>query len=484
MRARAAALLALALAAAPSAAQAPRPPVGRDAALALTYPPLRFAPEGVRRERLAGDVPVLFLRDSTLPLVTVMARFEGGYALFPRERYAAATALPGLLRYGGTTSLPPDSVDLLIETLALQMSFGSGGASVSSSVNSLTSTLDEGLALWADMLRNPRFDSAELEVWRGRELENVRRRLDDPRRLAFSEFNRIVYGDHPIGWEMVPEDLQRERLAPEVLRALHRVIVCPRNLVLGVTGDIEWESARLLLETLLDGWENCPEPLPPRPEAHPRLDPAVYLVHRDLSQSTVVMAHRTGVRQGETEDYFASRIGNAILGSSGLSSRLVTRVRTELGLAYSASSIWTTPRDADGLIGAITQTRSEGTLATVEAVVDVLEDVRTRPPEVDEVSLAVDQAVNGFVFNFQTAAQMVSRQMLYLALGLSPDWLDRYLDGIRRVEPEDVLQVFERHLRPQDLTLLVVGDTTAIAKPMERFGRVVRWDPVAGRAVR
>ena len=30
---------------------------------------------------------------------------------------------------------------------------------------------------------------------------------DDPQRLAFAEFNRLLYGDHPVGWEMKAEDL-------------------------------------------------------------------------------------------------------------------------------------------------------------------------------------------------------------------------------------------------------------------------------------
>jgi zinc protease len=452
------------------------PPVGRDAALNLEYPALSFEPPRARLEHVGGDVPVLFLEDHRLPLVSVFARFKGGYGLFPRERYAAATALPALLRNGGTVALPPDSVDLRLESLAVSTSFGSGGESMFASMNVLTSVLDEAVTLWSDILQRPRFDSAQVEVWRGRELESVLRRLDDPRRLAFSEFNRLMYGDHPTGWEMEASDLDPEDLRPELLRAIHREVFCLDNLVLGVTGDIGWDEARGKLEELVAGWPPCPRPLPEPPLPEIRREPGVYLIPRDLNQSTVVMAHATEVRRGDTGEYFASRIGNAILGNSGFSSRLLSRVRTEAGYAYSASSLWTTPRRAPGLVGAITQTRSETTVAAIRLILETIGQMTQEPPSAEEVALAVDQTVNGFVFNFENPSQVVSRQMLYLAQELPRDWLQQYVDGIQAVEPEDVGDVFARHVDPGDMIILVVGKPEEFDAPLEALGNVRIWE--------
>lgn len=478
---RSAAAVAYAVVAVPAVLAAPlvaqdAPPIGRDAALALRYPALSFEPPQIRLEHLAGNVPVLFLEDHRLPLVSIFARFKGGYGLFPRERYAAATALPALLRNGGTTGLSPDSVDRRLESLAVSTSFGSGGESMFASINVLTSVLDEAVSLWADILQRPRFDSAQVEVWRGRELESVLRRLDDPRRLAFSEFNRLMYGDHPTGWEMDAADLDPEDLRPELLRAIHSEVFCLDNLVLGVTGDIGWDVARSRLEELIAGWPPCPGPLPDPPLPQIRREPGVYLIPRDLNQSTVVMAHATEVRRSDTEEYFASRIGNAILGNSGFSSRLLSRVRTEAGYAYSASSLWTTPRRAPGLVGAITQTRSETTVAAIRLVLETIAQMTEAPPSAEEVALAIDQTVNGFVFNFENPSQVVSRQMLYLAQELPRDWLQQYVDGIQAVEPEDVGDVFARHVDPDDMIILVVGQPEEFDAPLEALGNVRIWN--------
>ncbi len=195
----------------PTEGQANRP-VGRDAAMGLRFGKLSFDPPEVQRRTLESGVAVFLSEDHSLPLVTLYARFQGGYAVLPRSFYAAASALPGLLRTGGTTVLPPDSVDYLLDFYALQMTFGGGGQSTYSSVNTLTKHLAPAIGLWSDILLNPGFDSREVGVWRDRQLESIRRRADNPGLLAVSEFNRIMFGDHPIGWELSEEDLNPERM--------------------------------------------------------------------------------------------------------------------------------------------------------------------------------------------------------------------------------------------------------------------------------
>jgi predicted Zn-dependent peptidase len=416
------------------------------------------------------------MEDRTLPLVTLYARFDGGYALLPREEYAAATALPGLLRSGGTRSMPPDSVDNLLDFYALQLTFGGGGESMFSSINTLTRHLDSAVALWAEMLRNPGFDADEVEVWRGRQLESVRRRTDDPGLLAFSEFNRLMFGDHPIGWEMTEGDLAPERLSAEALARVHAKTFCPENLIFGVVGDVSWNEIEPLLESMMEGWPACTEPLllPPIPSM--REDGGVFLVPRDVNQSTVIMAQPGGIRQSADPDYFASRIGNSILGASGFSSRLLSRVRTEKGYAYSASSLWTTPYRYEGIVGALTQTKSESTIAATRLILETIQEMREIPPSEAEVDLAVQQIVNGFVFNFQDPAQIVSRQMFYLSQGLPEDWLERYLRGIQRVDPDDVRDVFRRYVNPSTMTIMILGNPDDFDAPPESLGEVRIWD--------
>lgn len=466
-------LLAIALAALPAAAQVTDT---RTAAGRLRFPELRFEPPEPEIHKVEG-VRVLFLEDRTVPLVNVMARFEGGYGLFPRDMYAAGTALPALLRYGGTVALSPDSLDERLEYYALQSTFGGGGESVFASMNTLSEHLPETLNLWTSMLRTPRFDTAELEIWRGRELDAVRRQPDDPQRLAFSEFNRLLYGDHPVGWEMRAEDLSPAVLNIDNLRRLQARILCRDNLLLGVTGDVSWGDMEALLTPVLKGWPKCARPLPEAPPPHIRDQGGVFVIARPLEQSVLVMAQPTSVTLGDG-DYFAAQIGNTILGAGGFSSRLVARVRTEEGYAYSAASLWTTPRRYEGLLGVVTRTRPENAAPTLRLILDVLNGMRDAAPQRDEVDTAVDQIANGFVFNFETTAQIIARRMSFLAQDLPDDWLEDYLRGVQGVTPESVLAVFRKHLHPERMTILVVGDPARMdMQALAALGPVTMLEP-------
>lgn len=447
----------------------------KDRAMALEFQELRFDPPAARKEILSTGIQVFYLEDRSLPLVTLFARFKGGFARLPREMYAATTALPGLLRAGGTQSLTPDSVDHLLDFYALQTAFGGGGESSFSSLNTLTKYLAPAVELWKDILRNPRFSAREVEIWRGRQMESIRRRKDSPGGLAFSEFNRLMFGDHPIGWEMEEGDLAPDRLSPQLLSQVHARIFCPENLILGVVGDVAWEDLKPLLEDLVADWPSCSVPLPESPTPVMRREGRVFLIPKKLTQSTVVMAHPGGVTQGANEAYFASKIGNSILGGSGFTSRLVARVRTEKGWAYSASSLWTTPSGYEGIVGAVTQTKSESTVATVRLILETMEEMRASPPRREEVDRAISQIVNGFVFNFQDPSQIVSRQMYYLAEGLPEDWLEQYIQGIQRVSPRDVHQVFREHLHPEDMIILILGNPEDFDLPPETLGEVQIW---------
>ena len=462
---------------APAAQAAQQLPAGREAVEALSFEPLEFEPPVPERRTVSG-VRTLLLEDRTLPLVTVFARFRGGYGLFDREDYAAAMGMPELLRYGGTTALAPDSVDEVLEFHAIQTSFGSGGGSISSTLNTLTEHLGVAVDLWGEMLLRPGFDEQQIEVWRGRQLDNVTRLRDDPARLAFSTFNRLLYGDHPVGWEMEEADFGPERVTPARFEEIHRRIVCRDNLLLGVTGDIAWHEAEPLLSRLVASVPECAEPLPEPPVPDIRREPGVFLLERDLEQAVIVMAHPAAVRLADDPDFFAATIANSILGAGGFSSRILARVRTEEGYAYSASSVWTMPRRAEGILGAITRTSPRNTVPAIEAILETMAELRDEAPSEGEVRTAVDRIVNGFVFNFDSPAQIVARTMYYLALDLPEDWLERYLDGVQDVSPPDIRETLARHLHPERMTILVVGDPDRIGlAALQSLGPVTVLDP-------
>ena len=192
------------------------------------------------------------------------------------------------------------------------------------------------------------------------------------------------------------------------------------------------------------------------------------------------------VRLADSDDYYAAQIGNSILGGGGLTSRLARRVRTEEGLAYGVASVWTTPRSSSGIIAATTQTKSESTVEAIHVIAGILGEVASAPPDDAEVRDAVDRIANGFVFNFETPALIVSRQMVYLSQNLPLDWLSRFLEGVQGVTPSAVHKVFRENLAANgldDMVIVIVGDPAAFDPGLEDLGpvRLLEQDEAAPR---
>jgi hypothetical protein len=161
---------------------------------------------------------------------------------------------------------------------------------------------------------------------------------------------------------------------------------------------------------------------------------------------------------------------SSILGG-GFHSRLFRKVRSDLGLAYHASSSWGAGYDQPGVFQVSIGTKSESTVAAIEAALAEVERIRSEPVSAEELKTAIDGVLNSFVFNFDTRSKTLRRQVNYLYWNYPEDFILRYRNAISEVTAEDVLRVAKEHLLPGDMKLVVVGNVADFDKPLSSLGR-------------
>ena len=67
--------------------------------------------------------------------------------------------------------------------------------------------------------------------------------------------------------------------------------------------------------------------------------------------------------------------------------------------------------------------------------------------------------------------------MFYLAQDLPQDWLERYVEGVQGVSANSVHNAFASHLRPEDMMILIVGDSERIGlDALREFGPVTHLE--------
>jgi hypothetical protein len=197
----------------------------------------------------------------------------------------------------------------------------------------------------------------------------------------------------------------------------------------------------------------------------------VYFVNKtDVNQSNILIGHLGGILRDK--DYPALEVMNSILGG-GFHSRLFQKVRSDLGLAYHASSSWGARYDQPGVFQIAIGTKSESTVAAIEAALTEVERIRTEAVGADELKTAIDGVLNSFVFHFDTRSKTLHRLVNYRYWDYPEDFILQYRNAIREVTAADVLRVAKEHLHLEKMKLVIVGKVADFDKPLSSLGKPV-----------
>jgi len=440
----------------------------------LTYGPLDFElpdADGFRRE-LAGGVAAYLVPDRSLPLVDITVRFRIGSWLEPVEQTGLASLTGELMRTGGAGELEAKAFDEAVEAVAGNFSAFIGSTSAGMSMNCLTTVLDECLDLFFSMLTEPRFDGDRLDLAKENELEGLKQRNDDPVDVAGREGQWLLYGrDHVESRFITAASL--EAVGRDDLVAFHRRYVHPAHMVVAAAGDFDSDELAAKLSALLgrfgeEGREQAP--WPPRSAAYEPA-PGVYVARQDIPQGRVQIGHRTFQREDwGHRDHFALSMMNGVLGGGGFTSRLMKRIRSDEGLAYGAYSSFGIGNYWPGNLAIGFQSKSETVAFAAKIALEEVDRMRTELVPEDELRTVKAAAIETFPSNFESAEAIASIFAQDEFLGRPHDYWRTYRANVEAVTPADVKRVAERHLLPDSLVMLIVGNWEEI-EPGDADGR-------------
>ncbi|NDC63642.1 MAG: insulinase family protein [Planctomycetia bacterium] len=427
----------------------------------IAFQPLAFEPPAAASfRRVLPDGTVVYVAPShEFPLINLSVTFKGGASLDPADVPGLVSMTARLVREGGTPKLSPEAFDETLDFLATEAGVSANETFTTATMNCLASTFDESLALFVDMLRTPAFDEGRLETAKARLIESLKQRNDDASSILTREWRRLLYGaDHfeasePTGRTVAA--ITRERLA-----GMHARIFHPGNMIVAVSGDFEEQAMLGKLEKALAGWkrgEPVPDPTPPTAV----LEPGLYHVPKDIPQGKVVMGLRTITR--DDPDAIPFLLLNDILGGGGFTSRIMQQVRSNEGLAYSARSAITPRVYYPGDFRAGFESKNPTVALATKIVLEQVRGVREELVTEEELETSKQNLVETFPRQFESKPQM-------LRVFVNDEWTHRpadywktFRDRVRAVTREDLRRVARKHLDPERMAILVVGDWEKIA---------------------
>jgi len=440
----------------------------------LKYPPLGQVkiPEPVQLT-LSNGMRVFLLEDHELPLIRGLALVRTGNLFDPSDKRGLSQVMADVLRSGGTKSKTGDQIDEELENIAGTVESGMDESSASVSFSGLKETADQVLAVFKDVLTNPEFRQDKLDLTLTQYRSAIARRNDDPGDIPGRELTRILYGkETPYGWQ--PEYADLARIHREDLIAFYQRYYFPKNIMLAVYGDFAAADMKDKLEKLFADWKVEQPPAPPFPAVTAKPAPGIYFAPKeDVTQTFFSIGELGGTLRDP--DYPALEVATNILGE-GFSSRLVSRIRTQLGYAYSIGASWAASYNYPGTFRIGGSTKSMTTVETVQAIREEVEKIRTTEVTEKELDEAKQAVLNSFVFFFDSPSKTLNRVMRYEYFGYPKDFLFQYQKAIAGVTRADVLRVAKDHIHPQELAVVMVGNPKEFGKPLTALGKVTELD--------
>jgi zinc protease len=440
------------------------PPAYRD----LKFPPLKHIPiPNVATYTLPNGMKVFLLEDHELPVVSGTVRVRTGNLFDPPDKVGLADLTGVVMRSGGTKSKTGDQLDEELENIAASVESNIGESNGSVSFTALKENSDEVLGIFRDVLTEPQFRQEKIDLAKSEMRSGIARRNDDPHGVTQREFTNIVYGkDTPYGWQI--EYATLDRIKRDDLISFYRRYFFPANMLMAVWGDFSTPEMEAKLAKLFAGWTYQQPKVPPFPPVQEKARPGIYIANKeDVTQTFFAEGHLGG--ELKDKDLPALEIMADILGG-GFQSRLMQRVRTQLGLAYDISADWGAHYDHPGLFQIAGSTKSASTEETFKAIQEQVQRIRTSEVSSDELETARQSALNSLVFAFDTKAKTLGRLLNYEYFGYPKDFIDHYQRGLEAVTRGDVLRAASEHIHPRDLTIVAVGKTEEFEKSLATLG--------------
>lgn len=428
----------------------------------LVFKPLNFkAPNAADYKRTIADGITVYMAPSKeLPLVNLSLSFRGGAFTDPADAPDLTSAMASLMRSGGTTTIKPDELDEKFDFLATNAGVSAGSETITASMNCLASNLDASMALFFDMLRNPGFDQARLDVMKGQAIEGMKQRNDDASSIMGREWRNLIYGENHFEGRQSTID-SWNNITAESIAAQHKRLIQPGNVIISVTGDFDPKEMAAKLESYLKDWPKGDRaPNPPAPTD--TIAPGVYNVGKDIPQGKVRVGRRSIMR--DDPDYFAAEVMNDILGGGGFTSRLMRSIRSNEGLAYGVGSRFGAGTYYPGTFSVGFDSKSPTVALAIQLMQDEFKRMQSEPVTSEELEVAKTSFVESFPQTFSSRDAMLGIFVSDEWSGRDPSFWQNYRDNVSKVSAEDVQRVAKKYLNLDDMVILVVGDWAPIAK--------------------
>lgn len=320
-------------------------------------------------------------------------------------------------------------------------------------VKSAAAHLDTSLDVISDMLINATFDPVEIDKERGVIMEELNMYQDTPTYQIGWDFEQLVFGDQPMGWDQVGTKDVIYGVNRDDFVAFKKSLYVPKNTVISIAGNVHHDEVVKMVEKYFADMD-----LADPTREHALLQPLntskrVFLRERKTEQSHICVGFPQVAELDK--DFWVTKVLSVALGA-GMSSRMFMSVREEKGLAYYIGSA------AEGFTDSGIFTTNAGVDLTridlaITAVIDEYKKIASETITEKELKKTKEFIKGKMILKLEDSeeyAHLLGKYQVLYGMTREPEEIAA---GVDAVTADDVRRLAEETFKLEKMYLAVIG---------------------------
>ncbi len=409
-------------------------------------------------EQFIGGIKLITVPTAIRDVVTIAGSFEGAGSAYSKNRMLPRLVTEMLDQ--GTRYHDRFRTAEILEELGAEISFDLNQRRVGFSARCLKKDFPRVMLMTAEQLRFPSFDPQEFERQKQRLRAEIYKAMSSPLNQARAALTREIYSPHHPNYEIPFEKQLQEldRITLESVKIFHKTHYGPQNMTVIVTGDVQGIPIEEVTRRAFRGWtqkslieiDNKLASLSPRPPIKK------FVRLENKKQLGIAMGHALPLHRLSSE-FLPVYLANEILGGE-ITDRLGLKIRDEQGLTYGIRSQVTGLDEKTQGHWQIQLSLDPDVLGRgMDAVFKEIQSFLKEGVTSEELEDKKNTLIGHFEISLSTSRGLANEILYAEELGFGINYLDQYVDLLKKVSLESTNRAARRFFHPEELNTVISG---------------------------
>jgi len=354
------------------------------------------------------------------------------------------------------TKTRPSAIEIsgLIDGIGGEFNAFTGKETTGYYIKAQSSHLDLSLDLLSDMLQNSLLEPEEIDKEKGVIIEEMNMYEDSPARKLGDIYENLLYGDTPLGWDIVGTKEVIRSITKEDFVSYMGSLYSPHNMTIVVAGGIDEGTTTGLVDKYFGNMPKF-EVIKAEKVVESQNQPAFLLKKKQTEQVHFGIGVRTIPL--EHPDRYALDVLASVMGG-GMSSRLFHEIRERRGLAYYVRAASDNYVDCGTLVATagVDPQRAE---EAVKVMMEELDKLR-QPGNITEEELkrAKEYMKGHFVLDLEDSRSVASFYSHQEILESHLETPEQTIERIDAINLDKVQEVATKYLVNETLNMAIIGN--------------------------